>query len=170
MVAKLIPMHMVTAGGTTVVASSSLALESAPGVTTLVSQSTGAWMLQGRGSPICTAWGRLAAGASWLSCVLLASACPGGSAGSWAVSPGALGSGVCAAGIALPGPCSPLHDEPPPEPQPQLLLGPCRACSRPLGSSAAVCGTLYPGAHLLITAPGSLGASLSLLGSCPSSL
>ena len=35
-----------------------------------------------------------------------ASACPEGSTGSWAVSPGALRSGVCAAGITLPGPAS----------------------------------------------------------------
>ncbi|XP_072599384.1 KRAB domain-containing protein 4 isoform X2 [Vulpes vulpes] len=71
------------------------------------SQSTGAWMLQGRGSPICTAWGRLAAGASWLSCVLLASACPGGSAGSWAVSPGFWGLHCCncTPGAAQPPPC-----------------------------------------------------------------
>ena len=57
------------------------------------SQSAGAWMLRGWGAQICTIWG-----AQWQECslsyVLLASTCPRGSAGSWAVSPSTLGSGV----------------------------------------------------------------------------
>ena len=77
-------------------------------------------MLQGRGAPIWTARGLLAAGASWLSCVLPASACPNRSTGSWAVSPCALCPGVCAAGITLLGLHSPVHTEPLPE----LLSGP----------------------------------------------
>ena len=59
------------------------------------SQSTGTWMLWGPGPLNLTSRGHLAAGASWLSCVLPASACPGGSTRSWAVSPSALGSRAC---------------------------------------------------------------------------
>ena len=66
------------------------------------------------------------AGASLLPCVLLASACPGGSAGSSAESPSALGSGACATGIALLGLHSPLCTEPPlellPEPHRPLFV------------------------------------------------
>ena len=51
----------------------------------------------------CTARGRLEVGLSSLPCTLLASTCPGGSKESGAVSPSALGSQVCAAGILLPG-------------------------------------------------------------------
>ena len=76
---------------------------------------------------ICTAWGRLAAGVSLLPCVLPASACPEGSSGSWAVSPGTLGSGTCAAGIALRGPRSPHCVELPTERLPELLPGPHQA-------------------------------------------
>ena len=69
------------------------------------SQSAGAWMLWGWGPPICTARGPPVAGPSSLSCALPASACPGeGGGGSWAMSPGALGSRTCAAGIVFPGP------------------------------------------------------------------
>ena len=51
-------LDKVTPGGTTtVVAASPPALESAPAVTTTVSQCAGAWMLQGLGALICTAWG-----------------------------------------------------------------------------------------------------------------
>ena len=60
----------------------------------------------GAGAPICTAWGHPVAGASLLSCALLASPVPG-STGSWAASPGALGSQACAAGIPLPGCAAP---------------------------------------------------------------
>ena len=102
------------------VAASSPALESAPAVTTPVSQSAGAWTLRGWGALICTVQCRLAAGASWLSCVLPASACPNRSTGSWAVSPCALCPGVCAAGITLLGLRSAVHTEPLPE----LLSGP----------------------------------------------
>ena len=63
------------------------------------SQSEGAWVLHRRAAP--------RAGASLLPCVLSASACPGGSARSWAASPGALGSGACAAGITLLGHAAP---------------------------------------------------------------
>ena len=98
---------------------SSPALESAPAVTTTVSQSTGAWMLRGQRAPICTAQGHPGSGASLLPCVLPASICPEGSARSWAVSPSALGSRAFAAGITLPGLHSPHRMEPPP----QLLLG-----------------------------------------------
>ena len=49
--------------------------------------------LHSSGSPV--------AEASSLSCALPASVCPPGSAGSWSVSPGALGSGAFATGIAL---------------------------------------------------------------------
>ena len=78
---------------------------SCPGVSSISnyhsSQSSRAWMLQRWGVLNSTAQACLAAGESSLSCVFLASACPGGSAGSWAVSPSALGSGACTTGIAL---------------------------------------------------------------------
>ena len=116
------PRHKVTHGGTTTVAvASSPALESAPAVSTAVSQSTVAWMVRGWGVLICTVQGCPAAGASLLPCIFPASAFPGGTARSWAVSPVALGSRACAARIAL-GPHSPLCMELPPE----LLLAPCR--------------------------------------------
>ena len=90
---------------------SSSAQESAPAITTTVSQSAEAWMLQGQGELICIAWGRSVAGVPLLSCVLPDSASPKGSAGSWAVSPGALGSGACTTGIVLLELCSPLRAE-----------------------------------------------------------
>ena len=105
-------------------APSSPALESAPAVTTAVSQSTGAWMLRGWGAPMCTARGaqrqerpccpvsyRLlpVLGKCWILALFL----------------GALGSGDCTAGIALPGPRSTLHSEPLPEPPPSCSWGRC---------------------------------------------
>ena len=82
-------------------AASSPALESAPAVTTadLSLQGPGC---SGGGPLTCTAQGRPAAGVSLLSCALLASACPRGSAGSWTVSAGTLCSWACAVGFALP--------------------------------------------------------------------
>ena len=68
-------------------------------------------MLRGRGELICITWGRSVAGVSLLSCVLPASACPKGSAGSWAVSPSALGSRARTAGIVLLELRSPLRVE-----------------------------------------------------------
>ena len=61
---------------TTLAGASSPALESAPTVTTVVSQSTLSWMLLGQGALICTAWGCPVAGESLLSCALPASTCP----------------------------------------------------------------------------------------------
>ena len=56
---------------------SSLALESAPPVTTAVSQSALELMLPGLGALICTAWGCLVAEASLPSCAFRASIWPG---------------------------------------------------------------------------------------------
>ena len=85
--ALLSSRHKVTPGGTTTVAAaSSPALESAPTVTTQFPVCRGL-MLPGRGALTCTARGRPAAGVSSLSWALQASACPGRSTGSWAVSP-----------------------------------------------------------------------------------
>ena len=96
LLAPLHPRHRVTPGRKTLAAASSPALESAPAVTTTFSQSTLAWMLRGQGVLICTAWGCLEAGESLLSCALPASACPGGSTGSWPVSTGHPGiCGLC---------------------------------------------------------------------------
>ena len=79
LVALLSPRYKVTPGGTTsLAAASSAALESAPAVTTRVSQSAGAWMLRGWGVLLCTAWGTQLAETSLLPCVLPASACSGG--------------------------------------------------------------------------------------------
>ena len=75
-----------------------------------------------------------------MSCVLPASTCPSGSSGSWGVSPSALGSGACAAGIMLLGPRSPLHMEPPPE----LLPAPPGEHSSPLESSAPCVWHAHP--------------------------
>ena len=105
------------------------------------SQSALAWMLPSLGAAYLHSWGHPAAGASSLSCALPASACPGGSTGSWAVSPGALGSRACVAEIVLPG-CAALSVEPPPGPPPELLLG-------PLGSACGVWQTLPQAPHFL---------------------
>ena len=63
-------------------------MESAPAVTARA-LSAGARMLWGWGPLTCTAWGSTLAGVCLLSHGRLASAHPGGSAGSWTVSPGA---------------------------------------------------------------------------------
>ena len=56
------------------------------------SQSAGTWNLLGWQVHQSAQLGRQVAGASLLSCVLPASSCLGGIAGSWAVSPSSLGS------------------------------------------------------------------------------
>ena len=95
-------------------AASSGALDSAPAVIMELSVCRGL-DAPGAGPLICSARGHLVVGVSLLSCALPASACPGGSARSWAVSPA-----PCAPGSALLESCSwlgsPLHAEPLPEP------------------------------------------------------
>ena len=135
-------------------------------------------MLQGagEGALICTAWGCPAAGESLLSCALPTSSCPGGSALSWAVSPGALGFGVCAAGIVLPGlrllkaaGHSPLRSEPLPD-LPASPLGRTRHALQSFPRSILGCGTLYLGGTSSVSDSGRLEAPLPLLWFCPSSL
>ena len=67
------------------------------------SQSAQAWMLWGSGVLICTAWRCPEAGESLLSCALPTSTVLGGAQYPGLHLPGALGSGACNAGIALPG-------------------------------------------------------------------
>ena len=81
----------------------------------------------------CTARGCPGAGASSLSCVLLAPACPKGIARSWAMPPGCLGSGACATGIALPGPSIPRLAMRLPELPPELPRGLRSVRSSPFG-------------------------------------
>ena len=98
----LSPKYKVTpGGGTTVVAASSPALESAPAVTTAAPSPQGPGCSGGRG---CRSAQLGAARQQEHPC------CPGpswpppvseGSTGSWAVSPSTLGSQACTAGIAL---------------------------------------------------------------------
>ena len=81
-------------------------------------QSTGAWMLRGRGALTCTARGHPAAGASLLPCVLLASV-PGG----------AQDPGLCLPAPWTPGPV-PLESRSPSQPPPlELLPEPPWSCS-----------------------------------------
>ena len=133
-------------GTTTVAADSSPALESAPAVTTAAPSPQVPGCTRG-GGLICTAWGRWAAGASLLSCVFLASACPGGSAGFWAVSPSALCSRACAAGIALPAAQPPLCRAAPESPA--LLLGPPRCALQPFRELGRGVWCSLPRAQLL---------------------
>ena len=96
-----------------------------------------AWMLRGQGSLICTA--RVT---RWQECPAVLGP-PGlylsqGSAGSWAVSPSALGSRACAAPIA-PGRCSPPLRGTTTGSAPGALRGTIRP---------AVCGALPPGAQV----------------------
>ena len=93
---------------------SSPALESAPTVTTSVFPSAVAWMLRGPGSLICTAQA-----AHWQKCTQLSfsSRPPPVPRGGPDPELCPLGSRACAAGIAPPGPCSPLHVEVLPEPR-----------------------------------------------------
>ena len=83
-------------------AASSGALDSAPAVTTELSVCRGR-DAPGAGPLICSAQ----AGASLLSCALPASACPGGRPDP-GLCPGALCSGTCAVGFALPAEQPPL--------------------------------------------------------------
>ena len=105
------------------VAASSPALESAPAVTTTAPSPQGPGCSRVGGRRSAQLWGHPVAGAS---CVLPGSAYPGGSTGSWAVPPDALGSLACAAGIALLGPCSPFSADLPREllPWPGLAHAP----------------------------------------------
>ena len=154
------PRHRVTPGGTTTVAAASPGISSRsnyrslPGCTGLDALGVGVGV-----ALTCTAQGRPAAGASSLSWALLASACPKARAGSWTVSPGALGSGACTAGIAA-GWCSPLCAEPPPE----LLPRPSWARAPALGLWCV--GRSPLGRTSSVSDPGNLGSPLPLLGSC----
>ena len=144
-------------------------------------------MFQRQGAPICTARGHPVAGASSLPCVLPASACPVGSAGSWAVSPSALRSRACAAGIALPGRAAPSAwsrclshrgscsrgAQPPPR---RAAAGaPAWAPPRaPPGVRSSPfqcqrCGALSPGRRRLLVSPGARGHPRPP-GSCSNSL
>ena len=71
----------------------------------------------------------------------------------WILGPGALVSGACTVGIALPGPCTPLPTELPPEPL-RAAPGSSRTHCSPLGSSAVGCGALSPGAGALLVSQG----------------
>ena len=141
---------------------------SSPGVSSCSSyrssQSAGAWMLWGVGALICIAQGRPVAGASLLSCVLLASGvvpdlglCP---PAPWALGPALLE-------LPLPGPRIPLRAVLLPEQPPELLPGPAwhefqpfrELCPRCVARSSLGCSSS-------VSAPGSLGASLPLLESC----
>ncbi|XP_048963016.1 uncharacterized protein LOC125754597 [Canis lupus dingo] len=101
------------------------------------SHSAGAWMLRGRGVPICTAQGRPTAGASLLSCVLPSLCLSRGECWILDCVPQRSGLWGLHRWNCAPGPRSPLHVDPLPEPQ-ELLGGgdPPGACSRSLGSSA----------------------------------
>ena len=137
-------------------------------------------MLRGQVAPICKARGCPAAGVSLLSCVLLASVCPCGNSGSWTVFPGALGSGAYTTGIVLPGYTAPSAwsrlpscsqaAKPPSSWSRHLSFsgGPAGYALQPfreLGPQSVACSP--PGHSSSVSAPGSLRASLPLLGSCP---
>ena len=82
--------------------------------------------------------------------------------GSYAVSPGALSSGVCAAGIALQGPHSSLHEKWPPSSS-QAQRG---TCCNPDGAWPRCVAPSPPWRRSSISVPGSLRASPALLESC----
>ena len=123
-------------------------------------------MLLGQGPLICTTWGSPAAGVSLLSCALLASACPGVSTGSWAVS-----LEPCAPRSELLESCSGPHrslcTEPPPKP-PLSSSWCCAAPSmRSLGRSRSelLLGRTFPSvwSHPLIHIQGAPGLHSPLL-------
>ena len=102
-------------------------------------------------------------------------ACPRGSIGSWAMFPGALGSGACAAGIALPGPQPPkAAGRSPLCPEPhwthRLLPRPRWAHSSPLPCSARGASGALPGCTSSVIDPGKQQASPPLLQFCSISL
>ena len=145
------------------------ALESVPAVTPQLPLCRGL-DAPGAGALICTARRRLAAGASLLSCVLLASTCADHS---WIL--GCVHQRLGLQGLRhgwsdTPGAAQPPHVEPPPEGV--APRAPPGAPSSPLGSSAhSVWRALHQGAGTVpLSDPGSLRASLPFLGSCPSSL
>ena len=145
-------------------------LESAPAVTISAPSPQGPGCSRGRVADLHSS-GCQVAGASLLSCVLPASACPKGNSGSWAVSPGALGSGACGAGIVLPGRAAPSTLS-------RLLShllgcsqGPARCMLQPFIELGPRCVAYSPpGCSSSVSDLGDLGAPLPLLGSCPSSL
>ena len=67
------------------------------------------------------------------------------SAGSWDVSPGTLGSGVCSAGIVLPGPHSPFVWSR----RLSCSGGPTGSALQPFTAWPTACGALSPGVHFL---------------------
>ena len=117
----------------------------------------------GVGAPICTAQGRPAAGASSLSCALLASTCPRGSAGSGCVPrcPGLRGLHCWN--------CAPRAAQPPPRSRRlSYSQSPAGQALQPF-TALSPRGVAHspPGRPSSVSAPGTLRASLPLLGSCP---
>ena len=104
------------------------------------------------------------AGASSPSCALPASVCPGGSAGSWAVSP-APRDGACAAGILLLESCGaqPLRPEPPAPPA--SPRGPATLRPFPDIGCGVGGGCALPGRTSSAGDPGTLEVSLPPWGS-----
>ena len=120
------------------------------------SQSAGTWMLWGRAKDLHSSGPAPAAGASLLPCVLLASACPGGSALSWAPAPRASRPALLESRSMV--------TQPPPGGDSTRAPSSCSQAPRgtrcsPLGSSAAGCGALSPGCRSSVGVPGSLLAS-----------
>ena len=115
----------------------------------------------------CTARGCPGAGASSLSCVLLAPACPKGIARSWAMPPAAWALGPAPleslsqgrASPASPCGCRSCHLSCP---------GACGVSDPALSESASGVWRAVPTSS--VSVPGHLGFPLPLLGSCPSSL
>ena len=127
-------------------------------------------MLRGQRPLICSAWGHPEARRSLLSCALLASACPWGEHQIMGcvprrpvLPPSALLE-LHPWGRTAPSSRS-LHPEPPARSS-GVQPGVHRI---PLGISSAGCGPLSPGLRCSLSAPGSLRASLALLGSCSNS-
>ena len=156
-------------GTTTVVATSSPALESATAVT------TGALNLQGPG---CSGGGGCLSvqhGAAPPSRSVLSVLCPLGfclSQGENRIldcDPSILCSQACTVGITLPTMQLPSM-EPLPELAPSCSWVQPDTCCGPIRSSAVGCGTLYLGHRCSASVPGSMRASPPLLGSCSNSL
>ena len=128
-------------------------------------------MLQGQGALICTARRRLAAGASLLSCVLLASTCADHS---WIL-------GCVHQRLGLQGLRHRWSDTPGAAQPPRVgrrlsrhmscSQGPAGHALQPFRELSPQCVAHSPPGHSSsVSDPGSLRASLPFLGSCPSSL
>ena len=127
------------------------------------SQSAGAWMLRGGGANLHSLG--VPRRQERPRCPLSSRPppVPGGVQDPGLCTPCALGSGFCAAGIALPG-------LPPLEPIPHSCSrGPPPAAPALYHAWPPGCAALYPGRTFSVSDPGNLGSPLPLLQYCPGS-